>query len=350
MSDDKKKESGDSKKDDVKSKLGDLTKDEPKKEAKKDEPKKEAKKEEPKKEEPKKEEPKKEEKTEAPPAKADETFQVATKLNAIMDKRNSRLERTFKINILVGLVVVCFIIVYMNWVYSEFQENMKPGILADVVTAEVTTRIPTFSRELEAKLKKEAPGIVTAIKNTVVNESIPALRKAIQDELTKFLDEFFRTAPDVFNEEVYLALLTANKDRITAVMAKDFTDRKAADAFEKELEKALAANLAKNPTETLSKKLDKTVSALTNINKGLKRLSTGGKLSKGETLMKQLISSWWTMFEGTDKLTKHDLKDAKEVGKKVTDELFGDHKKQEPKKGAAPAKAPPPAPKAPPAK
>ena len=336
MSDDKKKESGDSKKDDVKSKLGDLTKDEPKKEAKKEE-KKEAKKEE-----------KKVEKKAAPPVKADETFQAATKLNALMEKRNSRLEKTFKINILVGLVVVCFIIVYMNWVYSEFKDNMKPGVLADVVTAEVTTRIPTFSRELETKLKKEAPGIVAAIKNTVINESIPALRKAIQDELTKFLDEFFRTAPDVFNEEIYLALLTANKDRITAALAKDFSDAKVAGAFEKELEKALAANLAKNPTETLSKKLDKTVSALTNINKGLKRLSKGGKLSKGETLMKQLISSWWTMFEGTDKLTKRDIKGANEVGKKVADELFGDHKKEEPKKGADPAKAP--APKAPPAK
>ena len=264
-----------------------------------------------------------------------------------MEKRNAKLEKTFKVNILVGLVVVCFVIVYMNWVYSNFSEMMKPGILADVVTHEVTSRIPTFSRELETKLKKEAPGIVAAIKNTVINESIPALRKAIQDELNKFLDEFFRTAPDVFNEEVYLVLLTSNKERIEASLAKNLSEPKAAAAFEKELEKSLAAALKKNPTETLSKKLDKTVAALENINKGLKKLSRGGKLSKGEGLMLQLISSWWTMFEGADKLSKRDMKGAKEVGKKITDELFGDTKKEAPKAPAKPAPVAPP--KAPPA-
>ena len=354
MSEDKKQDKGgDSKKDEPK-------KDEPKKdEAKKDEPKKEeAKKDEPKKDEPKKDEPKKDEPKEEPkeepkkdepkspaPARASEEYQAAVKVNAIMEKRNAGLEKMFKINILVGLVVVCFVIVYMNWVYSNFSEMMKPGVMADVVTHEVSSRIPTFGRELETRLKKEAPGIVTAIKNTVINESIPALRKAIQDELNNFLDEFFRTAPDVFNQEIYLVLLTSNKARIEAAMAKDLSDPKAAAAFEKELEETLADTLKKNPTETLSRKLDKTVGALVNINKGLQKLSRGGKLSKGEGLMKQLISSWWTMFEGADKLTKRDMKGAGEIGKKVTDELFGDTKQKAPGKAApgeaAPGKAAP---------
>ena len=87
--------------------------------------------------------------------------------------------------------------------------------------------------------------------------------------------------------------------------------------------------------------------ALENINKGLKKLSRGGGLTKGEGLMKQLISSWWTMFEGADKLTKKDMKEAKQIGKKVTDELFQDTKQVAPEK-AAPAKPAPP--RAPPAK
>jgi len=372
MSEDKKKDSGDSKKD-IKSKLGDLTKDEPKKEEpkKKEAPKKEApkkeeakkeapKKEEPKMEEPKKEEPKKEPPKKEPPkkapvaAKASEELQAAAKINAIMEKRCSRLEKTFKVNILVGLVVVCFVIIYMNWVYSNFSDMMKPGVLADVVTHEVTSRIPTFGRDLEGKLKKEAPQIVAAIKNTVINESIPALRRIIQDELNKFLDEFFRTAPDVFNQEVYMVLLTANKAQIEGATANDLSDPKAAAAFEKKLRKNLAVALDKNPTETLSKKLDKTVAALDNINKGLKKLSRGGRLTKGEGLMKQLISSWWTMFEGTDKLSKKDVKGAKEVGKKVADELFGDTKKDPkaaaPEGNTPPPPAPAPPPPAPPAK
>lgn len=248
-------------------------------------------------------------------------LKLARALQARLDERVGGLEKTFKVSLLIGLVIIFVVVAYMNYLYQEFKEVMQPSTMAEFVANEVKRRIPSAGRELEGNLKAKAPEIVKSIKDTVVNESVPTLRKMLEGQLRDSLDEFFRTAPDLYTNEVYRNLLKHNKARLLGAAAKDSTalmDVK----FQQSIKAGLTKALKDDTTETLTSKLDQSVAALKKINMLLKRLGAKGKLNREEKLVKRLISTWWTMFDPKTRLTKRDMKEAKDNIRKSTDELF----------------------------
>ena len=258
----------------------------------------------------------------------------AGEINGHLEERIQDLSKNIKVTMWGGLLIIAVIIAYLGWLYGEFSEVMKAETMAEFVSAEVRNRIPKFGKEIEGQLKAEAPNVVNTIRHTVVNESLPAMRKTLQKQFGDLADEFFRTAPDLFMEEVYVKMVQANKQELVWAYAMDPEAYKAGDK-RKELIKKLTANFDKSFPEgeqdALTKKLNESAKALRNIQKGLKVLGKKGRLDREEKLMKRLITSWWSMLGGGENLAKGEWKEMVKKAGGATEELLGDPEPKEPK-------------------
>ncbi len=258
----------------------------------------------------------------------------AGEINGHLEERIQDLNKNIKVTMWGGLLIIAVIIAYLGWLYGEFSEVMKAETMAEFVSAEVRNRIPKFGKEIEGQLKAEAPNVVNTIRHTVVNESLPAMRKTLQKQFGDLADEFFRTAPDLFMEEVYVKMVQANKQELVWAYAMDPEAYKAGDK-RKELIKKLTANFDKSFPEgeqdALTKKLNESAKALRNIQKGLKVLGKKGRLDREEKLMKRLITSWWSMLGGGENLAKGEWKEMVKKAGGATEELLGDPEPKEPK-------------------
>ena len=117
-----------------------------------------------------------------------------------------------------------------------------------------------------------------------------------------------------------------NKAGISAALAKpgaidnpEYTaslEKKFSAEMEKQLKKEVGGDQV---TEDMKQSLE----ALNNITKQLKKLSEKKGLSRAESLMKELISSWWTMLDAEkEAISPADAKMIKKEMETTTEEVL----------------------------
>jgi hypothetical protein len=254
-------------------------------------------------------------------------LQIAQEINRETRARVDKLNKSFKTTIIVGVAIAVIVIIYMSVLYSNFSDSLKAENLADFVAVEVSNRIPEVSREMEMQLKNKAPRVVKSVSTFVVDESIPLLRKLLEEQVTSFSEEFIKTAPNVLNDEVYSEMVRYSRSNLQeAITTQDAMDNpKFVAALEKKLIAQMEKGLKGESKDQVTKEMQQSLGSLKNILTQLKQLSNKQNLSQGEKLTKQLLSSWWTMLannENSDEITKKDVKIVTEGLKSTAEEII----------------------------
>ena len=252
--------------------------------------------------------------------------QIATEINKLVRERVAKLDRSFKTTLIVGAIIAVVIVIYLSVLYSNFKGVVEAENLADFVSTEISRRIPEVGTKMEGHLKQEAPRIVASIKDLVVKEGLPIVRDVLQEQIVDFSKDFIGTAPQLFSEELYSKVVMYNKAGISAALAKpgaidnpEYTaslEKKFSAEMEKQLKKEVGGDQV---TEDMKQSLE----ALNNITKQLKKLSEKKGLSRAESLMKELISSWWTMLDAEkEAISPADAKMIKKEMETTTEEVL----------------------------
>lgn len=251
--------------------------------------------------------------------------QIATEINKLVRERVAKLDKSFKITLIAGAIIAVVIVIYLSVLYSNFKSVIEAENLADFVSSEISSRIPDVGNKIEDHLKQEAPRIVGAVKDLVIKDGLPIIRNVLQEQIVDFSKDFIGTAPQLLNEELYSSVVRYNKAGILEALAKEgaMDDPAYLASLERKFAAELDKNLKKESKDQVSTDLQESLKAVSNITQQLKRLSEKKGLSRAEALMKELITSWWTILDAEkDKISPEDAKMIKKEMANTTEEIL----------------------------
>jgi hypothetical protein len=254
-------------------------------------------------------------------------LQIAQEINRTMRERVEKLNKSFKTTIIVGCAIAVIVIIYMSILYSNFVDTIKPESIADVVAMEISNRIPEVSREMERQLKDQAPKVVQSVSGLVVDQTLPLLRELLEEQVTKFSEDFIQQAPSVLNDEVYAEMVKYNRANIQNAISTEgaLDDPKFVAEFEKKMIEQMEKGLKSESKDQVTAEMQQSLGALKSILTQLQQLSAKKNLSEHEKLTKQLLTSWWTVLgnnENRDEITKKDVKTVTDGLKESTEEIL----------------------------
>ncbi len=252
--------------------------------------------------------------------------QAASEINRALEDRIAGLNKSFRVGLGVGAALCLIIIMYLSVLYSGFSEVVEAESLADFVSSEASRRIPEVGKDLENRLKEEAPNIVGAFRNALLSEAVPAVGDLIEEKAYSIYEEFFDLAPKVLVDEIFANVVTNNRDDIEKAIGEEgaLTDPERLVAFQAKLIKDMKAREKKAGGTEISAELKQSVTALNDITARLKGLASKRKLSEEEAVISRFISTWWTFLDAEqDEMSKSDVKLVKDNLKDSTEEIFG---------------------------
>ena len=252
-------------------------------------------------------------------------IQMASEVNRALTERIEGLNKSFRIGVGVGGILSLIIVIYLSVLYSGFSEVVEAESLADFVSSEASRRIPEVGRDLEGRLKEEAPNIVGTFRNALISEAVPAVGDMVQDKIYSVYEEFFTLAPKVLVDDIFANVVKNNRGDIQKAMAKEgaLSDAEYLASFEAKLVKDMKSRAKKAGKDGISSELKQSVTALNDITAKLKGLAKKRKLSEEEEVMSRFISTWWTFLDSEkDQMSKGDVKLVKDNLKDSTEEIF----------------------------
>lgn len=172
----------------------------------------------------------------------------AKTLTAQLDKLERRIEdevskskRSMTISVIVGIVLVVILIGYFSFMSSLVAEAAEPEGLAQMASVEINERIPEVSKQLEQTAKEQAPELVNAAINYVVDEQLPGARKAAEDTIKKEVE----AALDKYEAEITTTVdetMDKHRENIKQLASQLTTAQGKAD-FEEELYRVITESL-----------------------------------------------------------------------------------------------------------
>jgi hypothetical protein len=252
-------------------------------------------------------------------------IQIASDINRVLTERTEGLNKSFRIGVGVGAALCIIIVIYLSVLYSGFSEVVEAESLADFVSSEASRRIPEVGRDLESRLKEEAPDIVSSFRNALLSEAVPAVGDIVQEKVYSVYEQFFTLAPKVLVDDIFADVVKNNRGDIQKAMAKEgaLSDPDYLAAFQAKLVKDMKSRSRKAGGTEISSELKQSVAALNDITGKLKALAKKRKLSEEEAVISRFISTWWTFLDSEkDEMSKSDVKVVKDSLKGSTEEIF----------------------------
>ena len=208
-------------------------------------------------------------------------------------------ERGFKTGVIALIVIALILIVYFQWLKARVSEMIEPGNVAALVTGEVRTNIPKVRDSLKASLQKSTPELVTFVADTVIDETVPMLRSAVEGLFKDYSQELVVLGAEA-TEKVFEEIVRENKDALRERISSGpgmYTTERLVDDLDAMFQRQFALRLNTVPEETVGFKLNQSVIALRNINARLQEMANKSSLSRKDHLGKQLITTWWSLLQ-----------------------------------------------------
>jgi hypothetical protein len=211
--------------------------------------------------------------------------------------------KSFKLGLISMGIITVMIFGYFHWLKSAAEEILEPNNLANVMISEVRRNLPVARDTLEKELTAAAPAVVTFITQAVMDEALPM----VTDAVTALLKDYSReltgygtlAVTQIFQEIVRDHRDALSRSADQGAVAQYSPNEIAADLATL-IEKELGKRISEQPEETLSAKLEHSLTALKNINTELERLSNAQRASREDELGRKLITTWWTFLNRHD--------------------------------------------------
>lgn len=192
-------------------------------------------------------------------------------------------QRSSNMLLVLGFGSILLLSVYFIYIYREFNSFLQPEILVNLAQDFSDSQLPVARQQLEAELKRAAPGLAEGLSKQAVS-SMPAAREKLVEYILAQIDDVAQQTLNITEDEFrgYLRGHRAELESAYKAMAKSPAE---AEARLAEVRKGFEEQL-EGSTEWHAQDLLKT---LTDMNEKLALLSANKKLTKEEQLERRIL-------------------------------------------------------------
>ena len=220
---------------------------------------------------------------------------TSNEISNVLGTLNKDLEAARKsrmMSLVIGAVSTVIVFVVMMTFVGTLKQEITPSNLADVAAYSTRNMIKEARPVVEDTFKKNVPLFLRELRMYLVNDLVPSLRKEIQAEMTKMVDETFATSS--------VAFTAAAKEVVGLVqpMAKETMPQPdlVASLIVREFEKEKKKRYADRPEETLGQQFAESKRMLTALNDKLTLLTSKKRHSRQEQMELKFLRAWASLL------------------------------------------------------
>ena len=213
--------------------------------------------------------------------------------NLLLDELEKERKST-KISFIVAAVLVIVVVLYTSWLGSRINLILDPEGLALTASGLVIEAMPGISEELEATLVDGAPDIARSVSQGII-DAIPTFRLYIEEQLGPVIDT---TA-----EEMATAAVAKLAEKVEAHEVVDGQETaEMANAIVTEFEAGLefALDDPDENGETPRERIEASLASLEKIDRELKILARGKRLTDSQVKERDLLMAWLQLIVNTE--------------------------------------------------
>lgn len=215
-----------------------------------------------------------------------EIAEIQKKVKSINEQLQGDIKKkknTMIVSIVGGVILLIIVILYFGWIKSLITEVIQPESLTITAGGEIRKILPELSKNLETRLKEQAP-IIAKYSSDQVLKSIPDGRKYLEnqfimkteDAIDQFIGEFDKVVSESIEE---------NRTLIVGFM-KDANDPDKKEELTNEIYKSLKEQFNQ---EYIKEDIDSYTKVLVRLNDKIKHLYQGVELTDEEQIVRDLI-------------------------------------------------------------
>lgn len=243
--------------------------------------------------------------------------QSVQKVDALVADLRKELEaanRSRTVSIVVGAVLALILFVVFLTVSREFKDNVRPDTLAQAAMYATRNAVKEGRPALEKAFKDQLPAFLGSLRQALVTDLIPTLRKSIEKELTGAVDKSFEASTTAFPAAVEAAVKKARAAGGGATPSTEFLAALITKEFTAEIER----RFQENPNETLGAQYADSRKMLENLNRRLDLLALGAPKTREEALELRFLRAWVSLLgkgDGKDPAVPQPPVPATNIGK-----------------------------------
>ncbi len=100
-----------------------------------------------------------------------------------LEAQIARAKSAQTVSVIIGAVLVAVMIGYFTWMSGMVKEALKPKEAAQMASQQIVTRVKELRPDLEKAARENAPLLVDNLVDELINNQIPAGRKALEKEI-----------------------------------------------------------------------------------------------------------------------------------------------------------------------
>jgi hypothetical protein len=219
------------------------------------------------------------------PIEKDETVAEAF-IDSELAKSRTHLQRT-RIGVVAGVAIVGL---YMGYVTNGFRENLEPKTAALITSSMVSQRMDEAEPQFAEFIRAKVPETIRGAPDYALAR-MPEYRLAIEEQVESDLRAHAKTSSVKLTEQLTV-FLEAHRDQVEGMLLEPDKPA-AAEAMGAGLEERFREFLAQQPIagDTIQSRLDKTLKALTDVEKRVARLVANKGLTPSEQKTRRAIAN-----------------------------------------------------------
>ncbi|MES2460451.1 MAG: hypothetical protein V4671_07695 [Armatimonadota bacterium] len=183
-----------------------------------------------------------------------------------------------------------FVLFYLGYVTSRFQESMRPANAAEIAQGIVAERVDTNATAIAEEVRRRVPTLIEELPGYAIKQ-MPDYRQQLEDQIVSDISGYSAENAPKLGEHLE-EFLQAHKDEVKQ-MIDDGQNPEIIDRVGGQLEQEFMESLKATDAgggETYREKLDKSLASLEDIHKKMDHLAANKNLTPSETKTRRAIA------------------------------------------------------------
>jgi hypothetical protein len=199
-------------------------------------------------------------------------------------------KRSLMLTRIIGAITALFVVGYLGYITSRFQDVMKPANAAEIAHGIIAERVDENANAIATEVKTRVPVLIEELPDYAIKQ-MPEYRQRLEDQIIGDLTGYaMENAPKLGDHlEDFLG---AHQEQVKQIM-EDGQDPAIIESVGAELEKEFLASLKETDAgggETFREKMDKSLIALQEINNKMNHLAANKNLTASEKKTRRAIA------------------------------------------------------------
>jgi hypothetical protein len=199
-------------------------------------------------------------------------------------------QRSLMITRIASAIAALFVLFYLGYITSRFQDAMKPANAAEIAHGIVAERVDTNANAIADQVKTRVPALIEQLPEYAIKQ-MPDYRQKLEDQIIGDLSGYsMENAPKLGD---HLEDFLGSHQEDVKQMIEDGQNPAVTDRVGTELEQEFMASLKDTDAgggESFREKLDKSLVSLQDIHKKMDHLAAGKNLTPADKKARRAIA------------------------------------------------------------